>query len=170
MAALIANLVWSVFFELQEPEEDRISYPACYFQETALDQRAVSMTIACIRSMYVPEVVRHRGSKPWTYCTRLPTATLAHTLVHTLLADLTNHYALPQGTSGWKPVTASELWTFLDVILFIGVHILPHLKATWVVTVCSVLLLFHKSMSRARCRQLLHHLHLYDEASCNHAA
>ena len=84
-----------------------------------------------------------------------------------LLADQTNHYALQQGISGWKPVTAGKIWTFLGVTLLMSMHTLPHFESYWSKDSLPGILSLSLCMSRARFRQPLHHLHLYNEASCD---
>ena len=87
-----------------------------------------------------------------------------------LLADQTNRYALQRGVSRWQPVTAGEIWTFLGVILLMGVHVLPRFESYWSRDSLLGIPSLSRCMSRARFRQLLRHLHLYDEASCDDAA
>ena len=56
------------------------------------------------------------------------------------------------------------------MILLMGVHVLPRFESYWSRDSLLGIPSLSRCMSRARFRQLLRHLHLYDEASCDDAA
>ena len=48
-----------------------------------------------------------------------------------LIAVETNRYALQRGVSGWCDVTGTEVWTFLRVVILMGLNRLPRISNYW---------------------------------------
>lgn len=48
-----------------------------------------------------------------------------------LIASETNRYAIQKGRRNWSNTNADEVWTFLGIILFMGIHRLPRMKNYW---------------------------------------
>ena len=43
----------------------------------------------------------------------------------------TNRYAVQKGVSNWENTTIAEMWTYLGIILLMGIHRLPRIKKYW---------------------------------------
>ena len=48
-----------------------------------------------------------------------------------LIAVETNRYALLRGVSGWCDVTGAEVWTFLGIVILMGLNRLPRISNYW---------------------------------------
>ena len=48
-----------------------------------------------------------------------------------LMALETNRYAVQKGVSNWGNTTIAEMWTYLGIILLIGINRLPRIKNYW---------------------------------------
>ena len=48
-----------------------------------------------------------------------------------LIAHETNRYAMHNHKSKWQATTASEIWTFLGIIITMGIHRLPEINHYW---------------------------------------
>ena len=50
---------------------------------------------------------------------------------NSLCALETNIYAVQKGVSNWEKTTIAEMWTYLAIILLMGIHRLPRIKNYW---------------------------------------
>ena len=65
-------------------------------------------------------------NNPFEYLSLLWPASLCE-----LIALETDRYALQNGARNWQSVSVAELWTFLGIILLMGIHRLPRIRNYW---------------------------------------
>ena len=111
------------------------------------------------------QTIDPRHNNALEYLQRLWTVELCE-----LIADQTNLYILQRQAKGCvssrrAPTTAAEIWTFLGVIVLMGVHVLPRFHSYWSRDEFLGIPALKQCMSRDRFKFLLRHLHLVDEAN-----
>src|SRR5437764_1875618 len=65
----------------------------------------------------------------------------------------------------WKPVTSSEILAYLGILIYMGIHVEPHIDDYWNTREeCPVHQPVRKAMSRHRWQQIDRYLHIWDPA------
>ena len=77
----------------------------------------------------------------------------------------TNRYALSKGRPHWKNVIKDEIWTFLGIILLMGIHRLPKIRNYWSKDSLLGVPGVGRSMSLARFWSIWCNVHLVDNAA-----
>ena len=79
-----------------------------------------------------------------------------------LIAVETDRYAHQRGVCHWKDVDVSEVWTFLYIVVLVGIHQLPHIRSYWSKDPLLGIPTLHRYMSLNRFWALLRNLHVVD--------
>ena len=74
----------------------------------------------------------------------------------------TNRYAVQKGVSNWENTTIAEMWTYLGIILLMGIHRLPRIKNYWSRDKFMGIPDLHRYLSSTRFWALWSNLHLVD--------
>ena len=82
-----------------------------------------------------------------------------------LLATETNRYALQRRVSNWVNTTTAEIWTFLGIILLMGIHKLPRINNYWSRDKFMGISVLHQYMTSTRFWALWSNLHVVDNES-----
>ena len=53
------------------------------------------------------------------------------TALCSLIADETNRYAFQKKRKQWVSTNTSEIWTFLGIVILMGIHRLPRIRDYW---------------------------------------
>ena len=82
-----------------------------------------------------------------------------------LCALESNRYALQRGLANWRNTSPSEVWTFLGIIVRMGIRRLPHIKNYWSKDCFLGVPSMNQYMSLSRFWSLWRNLHLVDNSS-----
>ena len=78
------------------------------------------------------------------------------------IASETNRYARQRNRSNWVDVSAGEIWTFLGIIILMGIHRLPRIRNYWSKDDFLGLPAVRQSMSLSRFWAIWSNLHVVD--------
>ena len=79
-----------------------------------------------------------------------------------LIASETNRYARQKNHSNWVDVTTDEIWTFLGIIVLMGIHRLPRVANYWSKDSFLGIPALQQSMSHSRFWAIWSNLHVVD--------
>ena len=79
-----------------------------------------------------------------------------------LIALETNRYAMQNGVSNWASVGVDELWTFLAIVVLMGVHRLPRIRNYWSKDPLLGIPSLQRHMSLSRFWSLWSNIHVVD--------
>ena len=82
-----------------------------------------------------------------------------------LIALETNRYANQKGVSNWQSVSVAEVWSFLGIIILMGIHRLPRIRNYWSKDYFLGIPALKRCMSLGRFWALWSNLHVVDNES-----
>ena len=84
-----------------------------------------------------------------------------------LIALETNRYANQKGVSNWQSVSVAEVWSFLGIIILMGIRRLPRIRNYWSKDYFLSIPALKRCMSLGRFWALWSNLHVVDNESIN---
>ena len=82
-----------------------------------------------------------------------------------IIATETNRYAHQKGVSDWESVSVAEVWSFLGIVILMGIHRLPCISNYWSRDSFLGIPSLRQCMSSTRFWSLWSNLHIVDNAS-----
>ena len=79
-----------------------------------------------------------------------------------LIALETDRYANHKGVSEWQSVSVAEVWSFLGIVILMGIHRLPGIRNYWSKDCFLGISALHECMSLSRFWVLWRNLHVVD--------